>query len=216
MAMYPSELQTTDLFQFIAMHSDPPVWLVGCSVRELLAGCHPADLDLAVARGAAYYGFVRRGRGVRIRAGASRTYYIGVESAMPSVPGIPTPVKALCVVPFGMEEGTSAEIKDREFGLLVGDPAVFTLMASTVRQEDEIGSVVEDWEGDIQPVATMETVLTPSEELQVYESSAGTVVPVWLESRMTEIGTLELHCVDATNPERKWKLTFNLKERESD
>lgn len=181
-------------------------------VRELAA----ADLDLAVARGVAYYGFVRRGRGVRIRAGASRTYYIGVESAMPSVPGIPTPVKALCVVPFGMEEGTSAEIKDREFGLLVGDPAVFTLMASTVRQEDEIGSVVEDWEGDIQPVATMETVLTPSEELQVYESSAGTVVPVWLESRMTEIGTLELHCVDATNPERKWKLTFNLKERESD
>jgi hypothetical protein len=181
-------------------------------VRELAS----SDLDLAVARGATYYGFVRRGRGVRIRAGASRTYYIGVESAMPSVPGIPTPVKALCVVPFGMEEGTSADIRDREFGLVVGDPAVFTLMASTVRQEDEAGAIVEDWEGAIQPVATMETVLTPSEDMESSETPAGTIVPVWLESRMTEIGTLELHCVDATNPDRKWKLTFNLKERESD
>jgi hypothetical protein len=63
------------------------------------------DLEHAVARGAAYYGKARRGRGVRIRSGASRTYYIGIESAMPAVPGMEAPLKALCVVPFGMEEG---------------------------------------------------------------------------------------------------------------
>ena len=51
-----------------------------------------------------------RGRGVRIRSGASRTYYIGIESAMPAVPGMEAPLKALCVVPFGMEEGTEATI----------------------------------------------------------------------------------------------------------
>ena len=66
------------------------------------------DLEHAVARGAAYYGKARRGRGVRIRSGASRTYYIGIESAMPAVPGMEAPLKALCVVPFGMEEGTEA------------------------------------------------------------------------------------------------------------
>lgn len=186
-------------------------WRGEKGVRELAS----SDLDLAVAKGAAYYGFVRRGRGVRIRAGASRTYYIGVESAMPSVPGIPAPVKALCVVPFGMEEGTSVDIRDREFGLVIGDQAVFTLMASTVRQEDEAGSIVEDWEGDIQPVATMETVLTPAEGSESGEETTGTIVPVWLQSTMTEIGTLEIHCVDATNSQRKWKLTFNLKEREA-
>jgi hypothetical protein len=60
------------------------------------------DLERAVARGAAYYGKARRGRGVRIRSGASRSYYIGIESAMPAVPGMPAPLKALCVVPFGM------------------------------------------------------------------------------------------------------------------
>ncbi|MCX7822134.1 MAG: Hsp70 family protein [Syntrophobacterales bacterium] len=185
-------------------------WGGGAEVRELASN----DLDLAVAIGATYYGFVRRGRGVRIRAGASRTYYIGVESAMPSVPGVPAPVKALCVVPFGMEEGTSVDIKDQEFGLVVGDQAVFTLMASTTRKEDEVGAIVEDWEGDIQPIATMETLLTLDKAVE--EDTTGTIVPVWLQSTMTEIGTLELHCVDATDPQRKWKLTFNLKERETD
>ncbi len=79
------------------------------------------DLDRAVALGATYYGLARKGRGIRIRAGVPQTYYIGIESAMPAVPGIPTPMKALCVVPFGMEEGSEAEIREKEFGLVVGD-----------------------------------------------------------------------------------------------
>ena len=64
------------------------------------------DLDHAVARGAAAYGRARRGHGVRIRGGTARSYYIGIESSMPAVPGMPAPLKALCTVPFGMEEGT--------------------------------------------------------------------------------------------------------------
>jgi hypothetical protein len=79
------------------------------------------DLDHAVARGAAYYGRARAsGRGVRIRSGASRSYYIGIESALPAVPGFPPPLKALCVVPFGMEEGTSAPIAGRSCGRRAG------------------------------------------------------------------------------------------------
>ena len=54
-----------------------------------------ADLDLAVARGAAYYGLVRRGKGVRIRGGAARSYYVGVETSLPAVPGAAPPLKAL-------------------------------------------------------------------------------------------------------------------------
>src|SRR3984893_18663102 len=76
------------------------------------------DLEHAVARGAAYYGEARRGRGMRIRSGASRAHYVGIESSMPAVPGMEAPLKALCVVPFGMEEGTEATIPDREFGLV--------------------------------------------------------------------------------------------------
>src|SRR5262245_38297266 len=104
------------------------------------------DLEHAVARGAAYYGRApASGHGVRIRSGASRSYYIGIESAMPAVPGFDTPLKALCVVPFGMEEGTSAPIEGQEFGLAVGIPAEFRFLSSTIRKSDSPGAVIEDW-----------------------------------------------------------------------
>lgn len=173
-------------------------------LRELTA----VDLDLAVARGAAYYGLARHGRGIRIRGGVARAYYIGIESAMPSVPGIPTPIKAYCVVPFGMEEGSEVAIRHKEFGLVVGEPALFSLMASTVRKHDQAGEMVEDWSGEIELVNIMETLLPATES-----EMGGTAVPVWLESRVTEVGTLELWCV-ARDGDRRWKLEFNLRERE--
>lgn len=165
------------------------------------------DLDLAVAKGAAAYGRVRRGHGLRIRAGASRSYYIGIESAMPAVPGIPTPVKALCVIPFGLEEGSTLTLEQREFGLVVGESAVFPLLASTTRKEDPPGEVVEDWAGEITEVVAMETVLSPTET-----ETGGTVVPVRLEAAFTETGVLELWCVHRDDPNRRWKLVFNLRE----
>ena len=181
-------------------------WSKGQNLRELGS----ADLDLAVARGAAYYGLARRGRGIRIRGGAPRSYYIGIESSLPAVPGIPAPMKALCVVPFGMEEGSDAEIREREFGLVVGEPAVFHLLASTVRKKDRAGEIVEDWHGEIGEVTTMETALSATEA-----DAGGTILPVWLQSRLTEIGTLELWCV-ARAEDRRWKLEFNLREREGE
>src|SRR5258708_39850981 len=108
------------------------------------------DLEHAVARGAVYYGKARRGRGVRIRSGASRTYYVGIESAMPAVPGMEAPLKALCVVPFGMEEGTEATIPDREFGLVVGEPAEFRFLSSTIRKQDRVGDLLENWGSEIE------------------------------------------------------------------
>ncbi len=161
------------------------------------------DLDLAVARGAAYYGKARHGRGVRIRAGAPRTYYIGIESAMPSVPGMAAPLKALCVVPFGMEEGTRAEIPGREFGLVVGEPAEFRFLTSTTRKQDHIGDLVEDWGDEIQEISPLEVTMP---------SAAGgdDVRPVRLEAHVTEVGTLELWCVSRDGADR-WKLEFNIR-----
>jgi hypothetical protein len=164
------------------------------------------DLDHAVARGAAYYGRAKRGRGVRIRSGAPRTYYIGVESSMPAVPGLPAPLKALCVVPFGMEEGTEATIPGREFGLVVGEPAEFRFLSSTVRKGDEIGSLVEDWGDEIEESSPLEVKL----EL---EGKEDTVLPVRLESRVTEVGTLEVWCVSRDGAQR-WKLEFNIREQD--
>ena len=163
------------------------------------------DLEHAVARGAAYYGKARRGRGVRIRSGASRTYYIGIESAMPAVPGMQAPLKALCVVPFGMEEGTEATIPGREFGLVVGEPAEFRFLSSSVRKQDHVGSLLEDWGADIEELSPLEVTLK-------MDGQQGAVVPVRLESRVTELGTLEVWCVsrDGTN---RWKLELNIREK---
>jgi molecular chaperone DnaK (HSP70) len=165
------------------------------------------DLDHAVARGATYYGRARGGRGVRIRSGAPRAYYIGVESAMPAVPGLPAPLKSLCVVPFGMEEGTEAKIPNREFGLVVGEPAEFRFLSSTVRKQDQIGGLVEDWGADeIQELSPLEVTLK-------VDGQEETVLPVRLESRVTEIGTLELWCVSRDGQQR-WKLEFNIREKD--
>jgi len=163
------------------------------------------DLEHAVARGAAYYGKARRGRGVRIRSGASRTYYIGIESAMPAVPGMEAPLKALCVVPFGMEEGTEATIPDREFGLVVGEPAEFRFLSSSVRKQDHAGSLLEDWGADIEELSPLEVTLK-------LDGQQGTVVPVRIETRVTELGTLEVWCVSRDGTER-WKLELNIREK---
>jgi hypothetical protein len=170
------------------------------SVRALEA----ADFDLAVARGAAYYGLARRGRGIRIRYGLNKSYYIGIAASMPAVPGLPAPIKALCVAPFGMEEGTQASLEGREFALVVGAPAKFDFLGS-MRHDDPVGTVVEDWEGEISTIAAIETTL---------DGEAGQVIPVTLESRVTEVGTLELWCV-AREDQRRWKLEFNVRETEA-
>ena len=165
-----------------------------------------SDLDLAVARGAAYYGQVRRGRGVRIRGGVARSYYVGLETSAPAVPGVPPPIKALCVVPMGMEEGAEADVPSSELGLVVGEPAVFRFLSSTTRRDDPVGTVLDRWNPEeIQELAPLETALAAEEGAQ------GETVPVRLHSNVNEVGTLELWCQSTRDP-RRWKLEFNVRE----
>jgi hypothetical protein len=182
-------------------------WLASdnAPAARLLEG---ADLDLAVARGAAYYGYVRKGRGVRIRGGTAAAYYVGVESAMPAVPGFPTPIEALCVAPFGMEEGTEAELPPYEFGVVVGEPVHFRFFASKVRRDDVVGSRLDWWsEDEMEEQEAIEVVL-PAENHR-----AGEVVPVHLAARVTEVGTLQLEAVAKASGER-WKVEFDVRASE--
>jgi len=161
------------------------------------------NLDLAVAHGAASYGLARRGRGIRIRGGAARSYYIGIETSMPSVPGFPPPIKALCVVPFGMEEGTEVEIPGQEFGLIVGEPADFRFFASSIRRHDQIGELIENWQEEIEELTSLEAHLT-------LEGQEGVTIPVRLHAHLTEIGTLELWFV-SRDERNRWKLEFTVR-----
>ncbi|MEQ1559393.1 MAG: Hsp70 family protein [Methyloglobulus sp.] len=166
------------------------------------------DLDLAVARGATYYGFVRKGKGVRIKGGAAASYYVGIESAMPAVPGIPPEIQALCIAPFGMEEGTQQELPNEEFGLVIGEPVRFRFFASTTRREDKVGTRLNRWSRDeLSELAELEVTLS-TEGRRV-----GEVVPVHLCVAVTEIGTLELQAVSQKDNAR-WKIEFEVRSGE--
>jgi molecular chaperone DnaK (HSP70) len=156
------------------------------------------DLDLAVARGAAYYAYVRRGKGVRIRGGTAKSFYVGVEGAAPAVPGVAPKVSAICIAPFGMEEGTSAPPAPIELGLVVGEPVEFRFFGSSLRRDDVPGTVVERWEGQMEELSPIRASL-PAEG-----HKEGEVVPVRLEAHVSETGVLSLHAVSRKG--ERWKV----------
>jgi hypothetical protein len=160
------------------------------------------DLMHAVARGAAYYGLARQGKGVRVRGGVPRSYYIGIETAMPAVPGMKPPLKALTVVPFGMEEGSGHQIQQRRFALRIGERARFRLFQSTDRKQDAPGEMLDDIAPDMEELTPVEVALP---------GQPGEVVAVTLESLVTDTGMLELWFVAGDG--RRWKLEFNVRPR---
>jgi molecular chaperone DnaK (HSP70) len=177
-------------------------WNDGEPVREL-AGYQP---DLAVAKGAAFYGCNRiTGKGIRIKAGAARSYYIGLETSMPAVPGFNPPLKALCVVPQGMEEGTEVLIEGQTFALVIGQPADFRFFASEVRSGDKPGQILPDAERELLEISLLEVDLPVAEDIP-----AGQPVPVQMNAVVTELGNLELW-MKHTKSDRKWKVEFQVR-----
>jgi molecular chaperone DnaK (HSP70) len=171
---------------------------------QVLEGNH--DLDFAVARGAAYYGAIKDGKGMRIRSGTARSYYVGIETAGLAIPGAPRPLRALCVVPFGMEEGTEAKVPSDEICVVVGEPAQFRFFSSAMRKTDKPGEVLSRWsEEEVSETDPLEATLPSA------KNSEDGFVPVHFESRITELGVLELWCVSAVSDER-WKLEFSVRE----
>jgi molecular chaperone DnaK (HSP70) len=167
-----------------------------------------ADLDLAVARGAAAYALARRGRGVRIRGGTGRAYYVGIESSVPAIPGLEPPVTALCVAPVGMEEGTSTFVSGPELGVVVGEKVRFRFFGSTVRRADAIGTALERWKKDeLDELSPIEV------DLPADGRSQGDVVPIRLRSSVTEVGTLLIEAVplDPKTPDERWKVELSVR-----
>jgi molecular chaperone DnaK (HSP70) len=181
-------------------------------------------LDLAVARGAAYYGMVRRGEGVKIVASLARTYYIGVEADGPETSvadaasirapddvgadagsvGHDRGPAALCLVPGNAEPGQTIELTDRQFELLVSEPVEFPLYTSSVRLTDRPGELVAV---DPEQMTALPPIRTA---LKVRSRRERGVVAVRLHAKLTEIGTLELWCSEIGG-ERTWRLQFDVR-----
>lgn len=170
-----------------------------------------SDLDLATSRGAAAYGALRRFGGLRIRGGVGRSYYVGMEGAAPAVPGVPPPVRALCVVPRGMEEGTGHDVPGVELGLVVGETAHFRFFTATDRPDDQPGDVLDEftWPDALTEIAPVQATL-PAEGAG--ELAPGGVVPVQLRAEIDEVGTLRLWSV-ASRGDGRWQLRYDVRER---
>lgn len=165
------------------------------------------DYDYAVSQGAAFYGMARSGKAIRIKSGTNRSYYIGVEDAMPAVPGREPPMKAICVVPFGMEEGTEGHLPEQEFALVLGEQARFRFFShATATLSDNIspiaGTVVKNWKKELSELHPIEAMMDRGE-------NDGKTVRVSLKSHVTELGVLELWCEAADK--RRWKLEFDIR-----
>jgi molecular chaperone DnaK (HSP70) len=156
-------------------------------------------VDSAVARGAAYYGRVRRGTGLRIRAGNARTYYIGLRSD--------DGLQGICVLPSRVEEGTTLPLLNREFSVLANRPVSFTLYSSHTRH-DVHGAVVALDELNVHRHPPLVTLLRYGKKMRdVY-------LIVSLRASFTEVGTLELWCESRETPHR-WRLQFELRGEEA-
>lgn len=149
-------------------------------------------LDAAVARGAVAYAMARAGSAPRIRSGAARAYYLALEDG-----------QGICLLPHGTPEGETVRLAGRRFGLRLGRPVRFNLATSAVDLRHRAGDLVALQEGfqRLPPIAT------------VLQARAGAVgeVQVQLEAQITEVGTLEMHCVAADAPRQRWQLAFQLR-----
>jgi hypothetical protein len=178
------------------------LWLSaeGAESARLLGG---TDLDLAVARGASYFGYVKQGNGVRIKGGLAAAYYVGVETAMPAVPGLAPEIEALCIAPIGLEEGSQIELPNEEFGLIIGEPVKFRFFGSKTRRDDTAGVRLEDW---------TDTELEELDEIEICLPESGyqpgEVIPVHLSVLASEVGTLELQAISRRDGQR-WKIEFD-------
>lgn len=183
---------------------------------------HPkADLDNSVSKGAAYYGSIKKNGGIRIRAASARSYYIGIESTGLAIPGVSRPLKALCIVPFGMEEGTECVIPANQLELVIGEPVMFRFFSSTTRTNDRPG-VMLNWSehteySELIETAPIETTLYDADDNELNSASSvnsnheSEFVSIRFRTVITELGFLEIWCEEISG-NRRWKLEFSVRE----
>ncbi len=159
-----------------------------------------SSLDLAVSIGAAYYGVVRRGGGIRIGGGTARAYYVGVagQSEDHDHPW-------LCVVPRDAQEGDEIAIEGHDFELLMGQPVLFPLASSSIRSRDRSGDLIADDRETLRPLPPLQSLMKTGRKAKVDR------IPVSLQARVTEVGTLELWCQSRSDP-RRWNLQIQVRE----
>lgn len=161
------------------------------------------SLDLAVARGAAYYGRARRGLGTKIKSSSPRTYYLELEVQGSS---IPTDKRALCLLPRGSDEGASYE-SDQQFLLTPNQPVSFSVLTSHVRLHDQSGDLITILPEEMHRLPQIQTILRYGKQTKTPEALQ---IPVRMGICYTPIGTIDLW-LQSLNGSHRWNLEFQLK-----
>ncbi len=164
------------------------------ALPRVLDNPHP---DVAVALGAAYYGLVKIGRGVRVGSGSARSYYLGVHTDT-------TKKQAVCLVERGLDEGSRITLKDRSFAVLANRPVSFEVFSSSFRSGDAAGDLVRVDE-TLTPLPPLQTVV------QFGKKGVEQSIPVEIEAEYTEVGTLGVWCRSQISDHR-WQLRFQLRD----
>ncbi len=168
-------------------------WFTGASIHWL----DHRRLDLAVARGAAYFGMVRRGLGVRVLSDLARSYYIGIERAGNAA-------EVLCLAPAGLAPGHPVRIDEHPLRARLKMPVEFPLYVSSRRTTDRAGEFVALDEESFKPLPPLRTVLTAGKQATQQE------IDVYVQAALTEVGALDLRIVESQGA-RSWKLSIDLR-----
>ncbi len=192
-------------------NASPMVTSLSSRLSELLEGAQftmltPAHLDHAVAKGATYYAQVQANGGIKVKSGLAANYYIGVASPMPAIPGMPPPIDAICVAPFGLEEGSDEQMLPNEFSLVVGEPVHFRFFQSQKSEAEPLGKVISSFS-----LAQLNELNPLSIQLDEGHYAKGEMVRVYVTAQVTDLGLLLLQAHD-TRSDLQWKIEFQVRE----
>ena len=164
---------------------------------------HNDNPDVAVARGAVAHALARRGQAPSISGGSPRSYFL--------VLGEGKDQRAVCILPRGAASGEEVRLLERRFALRLGRPVRFHLASSTgeIGAPPQLGDLVDLNDGDYVRLPPLASVLHdpdhPNDKREI---------TVQLATVMTEVGTLEVHCVAEQQAGLRWLLEFQLRGEE--
>ncbi|CUI05970.1 Hsp70 family protein [Massilia antarctica] len=168
---------------------------------------HNDNPDVAVARGAVAYALSLQGQAPRIDAGAARSYFLVLDEAGTG------PKRGICILPRGSETGREILLKDRSFALRLGQPVRFHVMTSNADGADAppaAGELVDLDDPKYVRLPPIATVLH-ADDGKLKPAGGKQETTVQLATALTEVGTLEMHCVHLTDAGQRWLLEFDLR-----
>ncbi|MCX4174814.1 MULTISPECIES: Hsp70 family protein [Paraburkholderia] len=177
---------------------------------EPLNVLHNDNPDVAVARGAVAYALARAGQAPKIGGGSARSYFLVLDETGDDERDAEPAQRGICLLPRGTEEGHEIRIEDRTFALRLGHPVRFHLASSSADTIYQPGEMADLAQGDfvrLPPIATI-----------VQQRGASTTrgeTAVQIATSLTEVGTLEVHCIELDNPAQRWLFEFQLRREDA-